>query len=161
MIETWIDAMQDVWAGISGTGFSLVRAPYLYKRAEFPIAIDPKTLAVEPLALTIPGEVEFKVSAGGPNEGFYQGVTEFHIAPSNDKSLLPSLLPWYGKIITAAAGNNKLGGLVHSFALQSRSDQITGPIELTYGDEAPHWGFLAYWEVKENLNGVIVFAIGD
>lgn len=161
MIEQWIDAVQDVWAGITPDGFTNVVAPKLIRRAEFPSAIDPKTLATSPMALTIPGDFQFVYSAGGPNEGFYQGVTEFHVAPNVDKALMPSLLQYPRLIVVAAAAHLQLGGLVNHFALQDRADQISGPLVLQYGDEAEHWGFLVYWEVKENLNTAITVAVGD
>jgi hypothetical protein len=90
-----------------------------------------------------------------------QGVTEFHVAPSLDMGLIPSLLQWPGLIAAKAAANMKLGGLVHNFVLQARDDQITGPVELKFGDEQPHWGFIAYWEVKEIVNGSITVATGE
>jgi hypothetical protein len=161
MITEWIDAVQDVWAGISGNGFNSVKAPLLIRRAEFPDAIDAADLALHPLALSIVGDTKFVYSAGGPNEGFYQGVTEFHVAPSLDRSLIPSLLQWPRLIVVAAAAHLQLGGLVNHFALQDRDDQINGPIALKYGEEAEHWGFLVYWEVKENVNSAITVAVGD
>ena len=161
MIEDWIDAMQDVWAGIQDSGFKTVRAPYLVKRREYPETIDPAKLSLEPLALSIPAFSQFKYSAGGPNEGFYRGTTEFHVAPSLDMDLIPSLMKWPGLIAQAASASLKLGALVHNFVLEDRQDQITGPISLKYGNEAEHWGFIAYWEVKENLNASIAVATGE
>lgn len=161
MITDWIDALQDIWATIQGDGFKTVRAPYLVKRAEFPTSIDPKDLLTNPMAISVVGETEFIYSAGGPNEGFYQGVTEFHVAPSLDMGLIPQMLQWPRLIAVKAAANMKLGGVVHNFVLQQRPDQITGPVELQYGDENPHWGFIVYWEVKENLNTAITAATGE
>jgi len=157
MIENWIDAIQDVWRGISGKN---VNAPYLLKQAEFPTSIDPANLAANPIALTLVAETKFLYSAGGPNLGFYTGVTEFHIAPSVEKSLLPGLMIWPGLIAEAAAANLGLGGRVKHFTLQDRDDQISGPLELQYGNESPHWGFIVYWKVKESVNSAITVAVG-
>lgn len=88
------------------------------------------------------------------------GLTEFHVAPSVDKSLLPDLFQFPGLIAQAAASHLQLGGLVNHFTLQDRDDQIDGPIPLQYGDEAWHWGFIVYWEVKENVNTAITVATG-
>ena len=161
MIEHWIDAVQDVWATIQGDGFKYVRAPYMFTRADFPTAIDPSDLLSSPMALSITGEIQFKYSAGGPNEGFYQGITQFHVSPDLNMGHVPKLLKWPGLIAAKAAGNMKLGGLVHNFVLQNRPDQITGPVELQFGDETPHWGFIVYWEVKENLNTALTAATGE
>lgn len=161
MITEWIDAVQNVWAGIQGDGFDYVRAPLLIKRAEMPSAIVAKDLGLNPIALSMVGETQYKYSLGGPIEGFYQGVTEFHVAPNLDRTHLPALLYWPRLIVRAAAANMKLGGLVHNFILQDRADQVSGPLGLQYGDESEHWGFIVYWEVKENLNTAITVATGD
>jgi len=153
MIEIWIDALCDVWATIDTPGFGKVKAPYLIKRTEFPSAISAKDDF--PIALTIPAKADLQASAGGPNEGFYSGVTEFHLTPDLSKAHLPSLLPWYGKIWIAAAANMKLGGLVHNFML-NENDSIVGPVGLKYGDEQEHWGFLVNWTVKEASNPTVV-----
>lgn len=161
MITDWIDTMQDMWRGISGDGFDTVFAPYMVKRAEFPSAIDPMSLAQHPIALSIPGEFQFVYSAGGQQTLFVQGVTEFHVAPSLDMGLIPSLMQWPALIVAKAAANMMLGGAVQNFVLQARDDQITGPVELKFGDEQPHWGFIVYWEVKEIVNGSITVATGE
>ena len=161
MIQDWIDAVQDMWASIQGEGFKTVRAPYMVKRAEFPSAIDAKELLTSPIVLSIPGEQMFEYSLGGQNTFYCQGVSEFHVAPSLDMGLLPHLIQWSGLIAVKAAANMKLGGLVHNFVLQNRPDQITGPVELQYGDEQPHWGFIVYWEVKEIVNSSITVATGE
>jgi hypothetical protein len=150
MIEHWIDKLCDVWAGIDAPGFEKVKAPYMIKRAEFPAAINPTDDF--PIALTIPATVDLEYSSGGPLEGFYTGVTEFHLTPDLSKAHVPSLLPWYGKIWVAAAANMKLGGLVHSFMI----GKITGPIALQYGSEAEHWGFTVDWIVKDTSNSTVV-----
>lgn len=149
MIETWIDKLCEVWGGISATGFRTVKSPYLIKKAKFPSAISPDDDF--PIALTIPADMTVEYSTGGPIEGHYTGVTEFHITPDLNKANLPSLLPWFGKIWSAAADNMKLSGTVHSFMIT----KITGPVALKYGDETPHWGFTVDWTVKDASNATI------
>lgn len=160
MIEDWIDAVQDVWRGIVVNEFTNMQAPYLIKKSEFPSSIDPAKLANEPIALTITNTTKFVYSAGGPNEGFYKGVTQFHVAPSLELTLLPTLLKYPRLIVVAAAANLQLGRLVNHFALEDRDDQIDGPKPVQYGGEAEHWGFDVYWEVKENVNTAITVATG-
>ncbi|WP_196300495.1 hypothetical protein, partial [Streptococcus pneumoniae] len=84
--------------------------------------------------------------------GFYKGMTQFHVSPSEDFAELPRLLKFPRLIVVAAAANLQLGGLVNHFALEDRDDQIDGPKPVQYGNESPHWGFDVYWEVKENVN---------
>lgn len=161
MIEQWIDAVQDVWRGIAVNDFTSMQAPYLLKKAEFPSAINPADLAAAPLALTIVNSTQYMYSAGGPQEGFYKGVTQFHVSSGLDFADLPRLLKFPRLIVVAAAANLQLGGLVNHFALEDRDDQIDGPKPVQYGDEEPHWGFDVYWEVKENVNSAITVAVGD
>lgn len=153
MIETWIDELAKTWE-ISDRRFGTVRSYRLIERADFPSSIDAATLSANPVALTIPGWLRPEYSLGGPKIGFYSGVTEFHVAPSIDKGLLPSLFPWYGVILQAAAARMKLNGTVEHFLIDmDREDAIAGPLGLKYGAEEMHWGFLVHWKVKERLDG--------
>lgn len=150
MIENWIDALCDVWAGIDAPGFGAVKSPYIVKRAEFPAAISPKDDF--PIALTIPAGVTVEYSAGGVIEGHYKGVTEFHVTPDLSKAHLPALVGWYERIWKAAAANLKLGGRVDVFII----GEIVGPVAIQFGDEAEHWGFTVEWAVKDVNNSTIV-----
>lgn len=147
MMENWIDDLARVWATITDQRFGSVRSYLLIERAEFPDSIDPADLDLHPIALTIPAGMSPTYSAS-LKEAFYTGVTEFHVAPDVLRSRLPALIPWYGKILRAAAANIKLGGKVHNFVISDEG--ITGPIALQYGNEAVHWGFVVSWRVKEN-----------
>lgn len=148
MITSWIDRLAAVWAFDCGNMQS-VRSYKLLEKAEFPSVIDPARDF--PLALTIPSGVKPEYSLGGPLLGYWNGITEFHVAPSTDKSLMPSLLKWYGLIIAAAAGSMTLGGAVEYFVIADQEDAVSGPIALQYGAEAEHWGFLVRWTVKERI----------
>ena len=147
MIESWIDNLCEVWE--ISTGLGMVRSPKLIKRAEFPSSIDPADLAVNPVALTISASLQPKYSMGNKHLTWY-GVTEFHVSPDLDRGRLPELLPWYGRILRAAAAHVTLGGTVVNFVIVDRSDGIQGPLALQYGNEAEHWGFMVNWMVDEN-----------
>lgn len=150
MIEDWIDELCNVWAGIEPNDLVTVRSPRLvgdYDR--FPSAIVPASDF--PIALTIPDGLAPVYSVGGPRIAHYSGLTEFHVAPSCDKNLLPSLVKWYGLILSAAAGNMTLNGKVEHFFIPDTDKAIAGPMALQYGDETPHWGFVVQWVVKEHL----------
>lgn len=149
MIESWIDNLAKVWEMSDGK-FGTVISHRLVGSSDFPASIDPSHLDTAPIALTIPAGIRAEYSLGGPRIGFYKGVTEFHVAPDIDKGRLPALLPWYGRILSAAAGNMKLSGTVEYFLLD-QEESIVGPIALVYGSEAPHWGFLVNWVVKEHV----------
>jgi hypothetical protein len=150
MMTDWIDKLADVWA-ISDQKFGTVKSYRLVAAADFPASIDASALARTPIALTIPASMTPEYSLGGPRIAIYKGVTEFHVAPDIDKARLPELLRWYEKILTAAAGNMKLSGTVEYFLLDGE-DAIAGPLQIQYGSEAPHWGFLVTWIVKEHIS---------
>lgn len=148
MIETWADTLCKVWGFACGDGRS-VRSFNLVANADFPAAINPANDF--PLALTIPSGMQAQYSAGGPRIGIWSGVTEFHVSPNLERSLMPSLVRWYGLILAAAAGNITLDGLVEHFWIPDQEDAISGPLGMQYGIEAEHWGFLVRWYVKEHL----------
>lgn len=150
MIENWIDKLCNVWSFDAGNMRTVKSYRLIGDADRFPASIDPARDF--PLALSIPSGVSPEYSLGGPCFGIWRGVTEFHVAPSVEKSLLPSLMKWYGKILNAAAGNMKLGGTVELFLLDGE-DAIEGPLALQYGNETPHWGYLVRWIVKEHLEG--------
>lgn len=148
MIENWVDEMAKVWQGIV-FGQKTVRSYKLIEKAEFPDSIDPADLDLTPVALTISASMEPEYSAGGPALGYWKGVTEFHVSPDLDRGRLPSIIPWFGLIVKAAAGHMKLNSTVELFLVEN----ITGPMALQYGNESPHWGFIVTWNVKERIEG--------
>lgn len=148
MIENWIDELAKIWE-ISDGKFGTVRSYRLIEKAEFPSSIDPKELDQAPIALTIPGTMAPEYSLGGPKFAMWSGVTEFHVSSDLDYGRLPTLLPWYGMILKAAASHAKLNNTVELFLIDTQG--IVGPVGLKYGNEAQHWGFNVYWRVKEKL----------
>ena len=156
MIEDWIDKIQDVWATIEAPGGKSVRAPYQLQGNDFPTSINPADLERNPIVLTFPSiDTQFVYSEGGPLIGFYEGISYFHVWPNGEQSAVSSLLVWRGKIVRAAAAHMKLYNSVELFILQDAPDQIVGPIELAYGNEAWHWAYAVKWKVKEKLEGQI------
>jgi hypothetical protein len=155
MIESWIDELAKVWE-ISDGHFGTVHSYRLIEKAEFPESIDPVDLDKNPIALTIPATLDPEYSAGGPQIGFYTGVTEFHVSPDLNYGRLPQMLLWYGVITKAAASHAKLNGTVEIFLIETPG--IVGPVALQYGSEAWHWGFTVHWRVKERLEGQITFS---
>jgi hypothetical protein len=147
MIETWIDILCEVWE--INTGVDTVRSYKLIEKAEFPSAINAQELAQHPIALTIPASMQPMYAKGHKHLTWY-GVTEFHVAPDLDRGRLPGLIPWYGRILRAAASSVQLSGTVVNFVVVDRVDGIEGPVALKYGDETAHWGFLVRWMVEES-----------
>jgi hypothetical protein len=152
MIETWIDNLAKVWE-FNGPGFQMVRSFKLIENSDFPSAINPQDLDKNPIALTIPAAIQPKYAMGHKHFTWY-GVTEFHVAPDLERSRLPSLIHWYGLILRAAASHVQLNGTANNFVIVDRQDGILGPLELQYGDEAKHWGFIVNWMVEETPDSV-------
>jgi len=154
MIEDWIDTLCGVWA-IDLDGFKTVKSYNLIADANFPTSIDPAELERNPIALTIPGSAQPIYSKGDKHVTWY-GVTEFHVAPDIEKSRIPGLMPWYGRILRAAATKVQLSGTsaaISNFVIVDRLDGIQGPMSLQYGAEDEHWGFIVNWMVEETFAG--------
>ena len=152
LIESWIDNLTKVWEIDDGKG-STVRSYRLYERDEYPEAINDF-----PCVLTYVTGVRFGYSAGGPNFGYWTGVSEFHLTDDLDKSKIPYILLFFERIYKAAAANMQLSGTVAHFLLSQQDEggqNVQGPVVMAYGDEAPHHGLIANWEVKQDVSGLI------
>lgn len=149
MIDAWIDNLAKVWEISDGRG-GTVRSYRIFERNEFPdeVPLD------RPVALTFVDAVDLSVTAGGPNLAFWHGSTIFHLTPDLSRSRMPYILPYFERIVLAAAANMQLGGAVEYFALEeTNSIAIT---MLQYGTEARHLGLEVRWLVKERISGVTV-----
>jgi hypothetical protein len=147
-LEDWIDDVAALWDIGDGEG-GLVRSYRVY-------ADDqpwPESLQELPCALSYATDCTPEYSTGGPLVDMYRGVTEFHLFPNTAKINLPPLMKFFARIRNAAAGSMTLSGKVAHFLLRKDVPGIQGPVTLTYGQDAPHLGILANWEVKENVTG--------
>lgn len=156
MIEDWIDEVAKVFE-FTDPKNRTVRSFRLFGTDNFPESI---SVADGPVALTIPGGVPTgEISKGNGTILFWKGVTEIHVTKDLGKGHLPLLTKYFGCIIKACAAKLQLGGAVPSvahFEIDFASGGIDGPLELQYGQEDKHWGFLVYWEVKEMLGSAAV-----
>ncbi len=153
MIEDWIDKVQDVWASIDAPGGKSVLAPYSLGGDGYPSAVNPSDIERNPIALSFPAvDTQFEYSLGGPLLGFHRGTTYIHVHPNGDYSAVPGLLVWRGLIVQAAAAHMKLYNTVELFVLDDVPDQIVGPVEMAYGNEAWHWTYIVRWKVKERVS---------
>lgn len=143
-IEHWIDKVCKLWEIDDGSGGKL-RSYRVYERAEFPQSITP------PCVLTYALGVQCEYSLEGIDYNHWHGISEFHLTPDLDKSKLPNLLLFFARIRAAAAGNMTLDHRVEYFRLKTDGASIEGPLELLYGNEAPHWGLRVHWEALETL----------
>lgn len=144
--SNWIDEITDLWAGVEDGRGGFVRSYSVFKRNEFPEA-----LSVFPCVITYITRVPVaQYSAGGPNVIVWRGVSEFHLVPNVLKSGMAYVIGFYDRIITAAASTITLSGKVSHFLLGP--EEPIQPGVLQYGDEAPHYGLVVNWQVKELLS---------
>lgn len=144
MLETWIDALCDVWGEVEAGNGKLVTSYPLFRRREFPAAIK-----VYPCALTFVDRVQPRHVEGAFHT--WTGRTEFHFFESADPALLPDVARFYERILHAAASHVTLGGLVEVFRIDPDAG-VAGSLRLVYGTEAPHWGAIIGWSVIEEAS---------
>ena len=146
MIESWIDALTRVWEIEDGRG-GTVKSYRLFEAEELPEA-----LSIYPCAISYPTQMD--MHSGSAAYNLWQGVTEFHISPTVEKTAIADVLRYFARIRSAAAANVTLGGLVSYFVLDE-SSSIQGPVHLEYGEQSPGMGLIVHWTVKENEPVVI------
>lgn len=150
--ELWIDALAKIWEFSDGA-LGAVHSYRVFERNEVPAAITDF-----PSALSFPIDLQAEYSTGGPTILIWQGTTEFHLCGDLKPSNLAYILPFYGRILGAAAGNMTLGGTVKYFQL------VNGPgaIQLVrFSDPATgasHHGLKAAWTIKQNITGSITIS---
>jgi hypothetical protein len=151
MVENWIDTLTKVWEISDGSENGRVKSFRIYERAEFP-----ETLNLDvPTALTFVDGIDADYSVGGPGIIMWHGSTSFHVTPDLDRSRLPDVILYFGRILAAAAANMKLSGKVDYFSLEGSSSISLAAMQ--YGNEARHLGLEVKWMVKEE----VVLAVGD
>jgi hypothetical protein len=157
-ITTWIDNLVKVWKSIEVKGGKM-ESYSMYRRKEFPDTINPQKL---PVALTFVESVDVDYSAGGPNKNIYRGRTDFFINGSGVmKEAIPAIMPYFDRIVIAAAANFKLGGsIVDYFMLDNdRGDAIEGIVQLDWGDEKSYLGLSVRWVVKEDVGQTVTVSL--
>lgn len=152
MIESWIDNLAKVCGTIEAGKHKLLRAYRMYQVAEMP-----ESLTEFPCALQFIESVQTTYSATGVCTNIWRGLTEFHLSSDLSRRKLPEILLFYGRIRNAFAANITLYGSVAYCLLDpERTDNIEGPLDMKYGNEASHFGLVAHWIVKEVETGVTV-----
>ncbi len=148
-VEKWIDSVAAVFGEIiTGQGGKLTSYK-VFGKTEFP-----NSLKHFPCAITyLDGVSCSSPSDSGPWINLWAGTTEIHLCADTSKSHFPEAIAYYTKIQKVVAAHRQLGGKVAYFELVDQSTSIEGPLELTYGTDAPHLGLLVHWLVKEDVTG--------
>jgi hypothetical protein len=150
-LDDWIDDLCDLWDFTDKNGDTVLA--YLCHATIEGERRFPSALSKFPCALTFVDSARIQYSTGGPLIDLYYGHTEFHVVGNADLYHYPLALTYIEKIRNAAAAAIELNDKVDHFTLRNNPDCIVGPTRLTFGDETPHLGLVAYWEVKENSSG--------
>lgn len=145
-VENWIDDVARLASKVTDGKGNLVRSFAVFEKDEFPNA-----LAVFPCALTYIENVTMEYAASGPNIDNWQGITEFHLTPNDNKSNYPYIMHFYARIRAAFSADITLGGKVTYCKLSIDRPSIEAA-NLQYGAEAPHLGLVAHWVVRERLS---------
>lgn len=148
-VSDWIDTLAKKWETLRYEGKN-IRSFKLYERGEIPESLSPENM---PCAINIMEGSLGDYSAGGSWEYVF-GRTEFHLVPTAAKEHYPRLLDFYKLIRNEAVTGISLSSKVSDFELVpgEGGHMIRGPVELQYGDEPWHWGFVVTWRVKEDVS---------
>lgn len=148
-VETWIDALAARWEisdGRSGT----VRSFRIFSTNDYPASM----AGLAPCVVSYPTDLEVEYSQGGPTILLWSGQSDFHLTLDVKPSNIPYILPFYGRILTAAAGSMKLGGLVSYFTLpQNQKGAMTFVTYKNALGQDDHQGIIVQWIVKQVLSG--------
>jgi hypothetical protein len=150
-VENWIDDFTKMIGNITVQN-KPVKSYSLYLKNEYPSSIK-----IFPSALTFIDGVNSQLSGSGPSVEFWSGFTEFHLFANVDPGNYPNVLPWFKAIRNAFGSHVTLGGKIAYCLLVDNPLGIEGPLELTYGSEAPHLGLVAHWRIKEHISDEFTF----
>jgi hypothetical protein len=153
-VQDWIDEVAKLAGEVSDGQGRFVTSYRVYERNEMPTAI-----LEAPSAVTFVTGTHAEISQGGCRE-FTYGITEFHLEMSADRALLPDVMLFIPRIRNAFAAHMKLGGKVAYIALDADArPNIEGPVVFSRDTEAPRWGLIAHWVVKEDISDEVSISI--
>lgn len=147
----WLDELAACWDIDNGKG-GTVRSFRVFSKNELPASVTP---GMAPCAITYPGELEIEYSAGGPTLFWWVGQTYFYLTEDSKPSNLQYILPFFVRIVKAAAGHAMLGGTVKLFTLAPGPGAIK---MITYkkadGTDGQQ-GLVVEWKVKQDVSGLV------
>lgn len=161
-VSDWIDTLAAVWEVPDPEGRE-IHSYRMYSSLERAYAF-PEIITEFPSVLNYTVSMDPEYSHAGPQMAYWLGVSEFHCTPSVDKEHYPYVMDFFEIIYRQAAANFTLGGIVKEFHIlrgHPNGPSIRGPVQLTYGDEAPHLGLIVNWFVKEQIVSEINFGTGE
>lgn len=138
-IEYWFDDIVKIWGTVEVDKMRV---------KSFMLNKIPEAVTKAPCAITFVRDGDNPNSLAGSAEGFYQGVTEFHLTLDLMRSKMPFCMKFPDKIVAAAASHLTLNGKVVSFKIGKWEI-----VELTWGGEPDHFGIKVPWTVQENQTG--------
>lgn len=152
MIESWIDAVAKVFE-IDDGHFGQVRSYHIFDRAELPEA-----LSEFPCAISYIQGMRPVYSAGGLSYIAWSGVTEFHLTSDTQKSHIPYVMRFFGRVLAAVAGNARLDGAPVKHFIVPQEENALQFFTGAFGSAPEHYGILAHWEVTEDVSATLTVA---
>ena len=153
-LELWIDTLADLFAVGDGKTGGLIKSYRLFSLNEFPGAV---TSQMVPCAMSYVTGCRPEYSQGGGVELHWTGQTDFHLTQDVKPANLPYILPFFGRIIAAAAANITLSGKVHNFVIAD-DEQALRLVSFMAGEPPveDHQGIVVRWLVKQIASGYTV-----
>jgi len=148
-VETWIDYLCKVFNIADGRGGE-VHSFVVFEKNELPAVITPDMV---PCAVSYVTGVQPDYSTGGPTIFYSNGQTEFHLTTDVKPANISYIMPFFGRIIAAAAQNMKLSNKVELFHFVDATDALAFVIYKDAAGKDDHQGILVKWKVKQNLSG--------
>ena len=142
----WLDAACKVFGSISNRKGGNIRSYRVFEKNEIPAALELSS----PCAVTYVQDVSVEYVAGGIDALNWGGMTELHITPVVDPSLLADVMWYFTGVLNAMKANHTLGGRVQWFRLPE-SEKSIRIIPTTYGQGPAHYALVVTWEVRENV----------
>jgi hypothetical protein len=150
IVPTWLDAVADVFGTVSDGRGGLVRSFHVVDRAEIPEALP--DLGKLCYAISYISDMDPNYNVANSEITWY-GETAFYLAPNVSKSNIPYIMPFFGRILQAAAGAVQLGGMtgiMHFIIPHEKGAMMFA--KMVYGDDVEKHGILVKWEVMEKVS---------
>ncbi len=138
-IYHWIDDIAALWDSVEFDG----------KRVKsYRVKDIPEAVTKAPCVLTFVTDGDNPNSFAGSAEGFYNGVSEFHLTLDLVRTKMPQVMQVPDSIVAAAAAHITLNHKVVSFKI-GKWEFFEG----NWGNESDHYGIKVPWTVQENQTG--------
>lgn len=147
--QTWLDTLAEVFALETGEG-TTVRSYKQSELQELPGAVTP---AQVPCVVHYVRDCHPLYGVAAATILYWQGRSDFHLAPDVKPANLARLLRYYPRILAAAMGHVTLGGAVSRFTIPDQEGALrTITFKGADGSDS-HMGIEVNWIVEQTVTG--------